>query len=188
MLYNDHSAPSPATPSSELLDIFQKINQQHFDGFLEPPVLTWNSRLRTSAGRFRPGRRQLFKTYPPEIEIASYLLNETEGQRHVEDTLAHEMIHYWLWIRRRPYGHTPEFLNKMKAMGCSRYNPVPKIKPPRYLYVCGHCQSQYPARKRWKKGLACLACCKKYSGGRFDRRFLLSLQTAQTSQQTVQTT
>jgi predicted SprT family Zn-dependent metalloprotease len=113
---------------------------------------------------------------PPKIEIASYLLEEVQAHHHVYDTLAHEMIHYWLWVRRRPYGHTPEFLEKMRLMGVLRYNPIPRKRPHKYQYQCGFCQQIFPARKKLG-ALACLACCKKYSNGKYDIRFKLVLCT-----------
>lgn len=160
----------------DLLEIFNRINERHFDGHLDPPLLKWNSRLRSSAGRFIPGRRKFLREDPPMIEVASYLIEEEKAEELVADTVAHEMIHYWLWVRRRPYGHTPEFYAKMRVMGVSRYNPVPRQRPYKYQYVCGTCQKRFPARKRLGK-LACAACCKQHAGGRFDPRFLLVLET-----------
>lgn len=154
--------------------VFQEINQRSFDGFLDPPVLRWNSRLRASAGRFFPGSRKFFREVPPVIEIASYLLEEQQARDLIVDTLAHEMIHYWLWVRRKPYGHTAEFLSKMREMGVSRYNSVPRTRPYRYLYRCGSCGKDFPAKRRLG-ALACADCCKKHSGGRFDSRFRLEL-------------
>jgi predicted SprT family Zn-dependent metalloprotease len=154
--------------------IFDRINSESFDGMLERPSLTWNSRLRSSAGRFIPGRRKFIAHEPPKIEVASYLRELPTGLERVIDTVAHEMIHYWLWVRRRPYGHTPEFYEKMKEMGVSRYNPVPKTRPYRYLYVCTGCQKNFPARKKLRK-LACASCCRVHSEGKFDARFLLKL-------------
>ena len=155
-----------------LESIFQNINQQHFDGFLEPPVLVWNSRLRSSAGRFVPGSRKWILNSPPKIEIASYLEKEEKAEALITDTVAHEMIHYWLWVRRLPYGHNEDFLRKMREMGVSRYNPVPKLRAPKYLYRCPECEKDFPARRRLGV-LACLECCKKNAGGKFDRRFKL---------------
>jgi predicted SprT family Zn-dependent metalloprotease len=157
-----------------LLRFFEETNRLHFDGFLEPPILRWNSRLRSSAGRFVPGSRKYFKQLPPAIEIASYLLEEENAEALIRDTMAHEMIHYWLWVRKRPYGHTAEFLEKMKQMGVSRYNPVPKTRPYRYIYACGYCQREFPARKKLGV-LACANCCKNHSQGKFDARFKLVL-------------
>lgn len=153
---------------------FEEINRSHFDGFLDPPVLRWNSRLRSSAGRFIPGSRKFFSEAPPTIEVATYLVTEGNAEALIRDTLAHEMIHYWLWVRRKPYGHTPEFWDKMTAMGVSRYNPVPRTRPYKYVYRCLACQGEFFARKRLGP-LACAKCCKQYSGGRYDSRFKLYL-------------
>jgi predicted SprT family Zn-dependent metalloprotease len=155
--------------------IFEQVNQQHFDGFLDPPILRWNSRLRSSAGRFIPGSRKFFRAAPPVIEVATYLMDEGNAEALVRDTLAHEMIHYWLWVRRKPYGHTAEFWDKMTAMGVSRYNPVPRTRPYRYLYRCPGCLGQFPARRKLGV-LACGKCCKQFAQGRFDARYKLFLE------------
>jgi predicted SprT family Zn-dependent metalloprotease len=156
-----------------LSSLFSEINQLHFDNFLEPIELTWNLRLRTSAGRFVPGNRRFFCLKPPRIEIARYLIEEEKAHSLVYDTLAHEMIHYWLWVLNKPYGHTPAFRKKMHEMGVSRYNPVPRIRPYKYLYVCVSCRKTFPARKKLGP-LACASCCKAYSQGKYDARFKLA--------------
>jgi predicted SprT family Zn-dependent metalloprotease len=157
-----------------LLEYFIEINRLHFDGFLEAPALVWNSRLRSSAGRFVPGSRRFFREFPAKIEVASYLAQELDADKLIRDTVAHEMIHYWLWVRRRPYGHTTEFLVKMREMGVSRYNPVPRVRPVKYLYQCNSCQKTFPARRKLGV-LACASCCKLYAQGRYDPRFKLVL-------------
>jgi predicted SprT family Zn-dependent metalloprotease len=160
-----------------LVPLFREVNERFFDGFLDCPDLVWNTRLRSSAGRFVPGSRRYFITFPAKIEIASYLMEEANADELIRDTLAHEMIHYWLWVRKRPYGHSPEFLTKMKEMGVSRYNSVPRVRPPKYLYQCLACSRDFPARKRLGP-LACAICCKAYSGGRYDARFKLVLKAS----------
>jgi predicted SprT family Zn-dependent metalloprotease len=165
---------APDGQCEKLLALFLEINRVYFDGFLDPPLLHWNSRLRSSAGRFIPGSRKFWRAFPPKIEVASYLREEIKATALIYDTVAHEMIHYWLWVRRRPYGHTPEFLIKMKQMGVSRYNPVPRTRPYKYLYQCLSCQKNFPTRK--KLGiLACAQCCQKHSNGKYDPRFKLVL-------------
>jgi predicted SprT family Zn-dependent metalloprotease len=167
------SSVSEARQFIDLLIPFQEINCTHFDAFLDPLHLHWNSRLRSSAGRFIPGSR-IYSHIRPKIEIASYLMEEANAMALIRDTLAHEMIHYWLWVRRKPYGHTPEFIKKMKEMGVSRYNQVPRTRPYKYVYQCNHCEKTFPTRKILGV-LACAACCKKYSGGKYDARFNLRL-------------
>lgn len=152
--------------------VFQELNQESFNGFLLEPVLAWNSRISSSAGRFTPGVRRGPFSRPPVIELALYLREQPNARACVKDTLGHEMIHYWLWVRRLPYGHTPAFYEKMEQMGVSRYNTIGTRRPFKHLYVCRHCRKDYPARRRI--GLrACGVCCNRYNGGRFDRRFVL---------------
>lgn len=160
----------------DLREIFRELNDRHFQGGLEEPQLHWNSRLRVSAGRFYPGTRSRWVRHPrkPLIEIASYLLEEKEGVRLVEDTLGHEMIHFWLWQRRRPYGHTPEFYQKMEEMGVSRYNTVPRQRPLKYAYECPECKKEVLARKKLG-ALACANCCKKHHGGYYHPKYRLVL-------------
>lgn len=164
----------PVEPSERQLQVFfAEINQHWFGGELPLCRLRWNSRLRVAAGRFIPVRRK----DPPGsalIEVALYLLEETEAKKWVLDTLSHEMIHYWLWYRRRPHGHTKEFYVKMVEMGVSRYNSIPRQRPHKYIYLCPVCTKRFLARRRLGK-MACAVCCKKFNRGKFDRRFELVL-------------
>jgi predicted SprT family Zn-dependent metalloprotease len=158
--------------------LFEDLNRAHFDGFLELPALSFNTRLRASAGRFTPGRRRSFvygtPAVPPLIEIAAYLMDEPRARELVADTLGHEMIHYWLWVRRRPYGHTEEFWAKMEQMGVSRYNTVPAVRAHKYVYACPACAKEFRAKRRLGR-LACADCCGKEADGRFDARYVLRL-------------
>lgn len=153
----------------DLESLFTELNSRFFAGSLPICVLRYNSRLRSSAGRFT-GSRSL----GPRIEIASYLLDLPEAKHWVCDTLGHEMIHYWLWARRKPYGHTSEFYAKMREMGVSRYNSVPKRRPAKYIYRCPECRVEFQAWRRLKPS-ACLSCCRKHSYGRYDARFKLEM-------------
>jgi predicted SprT family Zn-dependent metalloprotease len=179
--------PSANRILPDLNQLFREINQNHFEGFLDPISLQWNSRLRSCAGRFFPGSRKYFRTHPPRIEVALYLTEEENSLALIADTIAHEMIHYWLWARRKPYGHTAEFLSKMREMGVSRYNPVPRIRPYKYLYQCLSCKKDFPSRKRLGT-LACAECCKKHSQGKYDARFKLVLNLSAQSSEVTQAT
>lgn len=92
----------------------------------------------------------------------------------MRDTVLHEMIHYYLWHKQRPYGHTPEFYEIMERVGAKRFNDVPKERPVKYLYACPSCQKKVPAKRRMDR-YACADCCEKYSGGKFSDRFRLRL-------------
>lgn len=161
----------------DLLALFQAWNVQSFDSFLEPPLLTWNHRFRACAGRFIPGSRGFFRAQPgrpSQIEVASYFLSQDQAEGKVRDTLGHEMVHYWLWLRKRPYGHTAEFLAKIRQMGVSRYNLYPQGGlPAKYFYRCPQCARQFPTRRLWKQRYGCAACCRQHRKGRFSSDFLL---------------
>lgn len=162
----------------DLKDLFREISERHFDGLLVAPTLRWNTRLSSSAGRFIPPRNVRLTFFPvegPIIEIAGYLLKLENGIHHIRDTLAHEMIHYWLWCRRKPYGHTKEFSQKAREMGVNRYNPVPMPKPWKYVYACGHCAKEIQTRRTLKRH-ACAACCKRYNKGEYHPKYALELK------------
>ncbi len=160
--------------ANRLESIFHELNQAHFGGHLPLPRLCWNDRLSSTAGRFTPGSRNPLRPRKPEIEVASYLLDVPDGEQHVSDTVLHEMIHFYLWAAGKPYGHTEEFHRIMKRVGAKRFNPVPKTRPYKHLYECPGCRRKIPARRRIAPS-ACLDCCNKHSGGRYDRRFRLEL-------------
>ncbi len=149
----------------DLYTLFFKINRLHFDSFLEAPFLRFNPRLRTQLGRFLPGRS-------PQIEIASTLLTEEHSAALIYDTLLHEIIHYWLWIHQRPYGHTPEFYQKMKETGAKRYHSLLRTQSQRYQYQCPMCYRSFFAPTPIKD-LACATCCHKYTGGHYHQQFQL---------------
>ncbi len=130
--------------------------------------MRWNSRLRTSAGRFYPHPKQAV------IEVASYLCEEENAEQLIRDTIGHEMIHYWLWTRGRPCGHTAEFHQKMKEIGVSRYNSVPRHRPFKHCYACGSCGQKIFVRKRLRAA-ACAACCNQYADGKYHPEYKLKL-------------
>jgi len=166
---------------SHLTDFFHELNKEYFNSELPLPVIRWNTRLRSSAGRFIPSRKMNLIFFskrvelPPAIEIAYYLKNHKDSLYHIKDTIAHEMIHYWLWYFKKPYGHTAEFKKKMREMGVSRYNSVPLLKKHKYKYACPQCEQEFFAKKKWKAS-ACLRCCKKYNNGIFHVQFKLYLK------------
>ncbi len=150
----------------DLVRIFADWNLRSFDGSLPRPILRFNARLQSTAGRFMITRNIAI------IEIATYLLHEENAVDLIFDTLGHEMIHYWLWVQRKPYGHTREFWEKMEEMGVSRFNPVPKHRPFKHEYKCPNCERIIQTRKRMGRA-ACAECCKDHADGQFDSRFLL---------------
>ena len=153
----------------DLVRMYTEWNLKSFQGELPMIELRWNSRLKTTAGRFIPDPAN------PVIEIADYLLDEIDSEWLIRDTLGHEMIHLWLWNRRKPYGHTAQFHAKMEELGVSRYNPVPKHRPFKHCYVCVHCDQKIFVRKKLEAP-ACAACCNRYAKGQYHLKFQLRLE------------
>jgi predicted SprT family Zn-dependent metalloprotease len=153
----------------DLVRIYTEWNLKSFHGELPMIELRWNPRLKTTAGRFFPDPQN------PVIEIAAYLLDEADGESLIRDTLGHEMIHLWLWNRQQPYGHTAEFHAKMEEIGVSRYNSVPRHRPFKHCYVCGHCDQKIFVRKKLESP-ACAACCNQHAEGRYHVQFKLRLE------------
>ena len=152
----------------DLVRIFSEWNLREFGGQLRIPTVRFNSRLKTSAGRFIPHPSGAI------IEIASYLCEEENGENMIKDTLGHEMIHFWLWVNEKPYGHTSEFKEKMEAIGVSRYNSVPRHRPFKHIYTCKSCEQKIFVRKKLTKA-ACAACCNQYAEGKYHSHYILRL-------------
>ena len=152
----------------DLVTIFREWNVKSFEGELPLPEIRWNARLKTSAGRFIPDPETCV------IEVAAYLREEKEAETLIRDTIGHEMIHYWLFVRQLPYGHTAEFHEKMQEIGVSRYNPVPKHRPFKHCYECQSCGQRILVRKKLKLA-ACAACCNQHANGQFHLDYQLKL-------------
>ncbi len=152
----------------DLVRLFTEWNLKNFEGALPVPELRWNSRLKTSAGRFIPDPEKIV------IEMATYLCDENDAENLLRDTMGHEMIHYWLFVQGKPYGHTSEFHQKMAEIGVSRYNSVPKHRPFKHCYACKSCDQKIFVRKKLRMA-ACAACCNQYAGGKYHAQFKLKL-------------
>lgn len=152
----------------DLVRMFSEWNLRSFGGELPILELRFNPRLRISAGRFIPCEGSAI------IEIASYLMEESNPEDLIKDTLGHELIHYWLWVKNRPYGHTSEFHQKLMEIGVSRYNTVPRHRPFKHIYSCQSCEQKIFVRKKLKTA-ACAACCNQYAQGKYHKQFKLKL-------------
>jgi hypothetical protein len=152
----------------DLVRFFTEWNLRSFEGELPIPEIRWNPRLKTSAGRFIPDRTRSI------IEVASYLCEEKNAEHLIRDTIGHEMIHFWLWQKRLPYGHTPLFHEKMEEIGVSRYNTVPRHRPFKHCYECRSCGQKIFVRKRLRMA-ACAACCNQHAEGKFHPSYKLKL-------------
>lgn len=131
--------------------------------------VVWNPRLRSTAGYAR---------YPSwRIEL-NPLLQGFEGQ--VDRTLRHELAHlvaYHRAGRRRIEPHGLEWQQACADLGIAgepahHRLPLPRSQRQRpHAYQCPSCLIVVNRARPFKHASACLACCRKHSGGQFDARF-----------------
>ena len=134
--------------------------------------MTWNPRLRTTAGRaWWPDRT---------VELNPRLrdLPEEEMWCTVRHELAH-LIAYERAGRRRVQAHGPEWRLACAELGIPGESPCHHLpfegheQRRRYSYICPKCATTIERVRRMRGAVACYTCCRKHSGGRFDSRFRL---------------
>jgi SprT protein len=137
-------------------------------------VVEWSARLRTAAGR-------------AQYRGARVLLNCrlcAHGEMEIDRTLRHELAHLLAQFRagrRRIAPHGVEWRRACADFGIAgeaRCHNLPfpiRRQERRYLYACPHCLCDFPRSRPLRRTSACLACCRAFNRGRYDRRFRLRL-------------
>ncbi len=134
----------------------------------------WNGRMRSTAGKAWMERGL--------IELNPRLLGVEEAE--VERTLRHEAAHllaYWRARGRRIQSHGAEWRQACVDLAIpgervTHTLPFPQRRvAKRYHYACPQCGLAVARVRRFRRPTACLACCRSYSGGRFDVRFQFQL-------------
>ncbi len=134
----------------------------------------WNSRLRTTAGLASSARSLIMlnprlRAHPAELPR----------------TLRHELAHLVAATRhprRRLAPHGPEWRRACADLGiaeeprCHRLELAPPRRVVRLRYECPGCRRIILRVRRFRRGEACLPCCRRHAGGRYDRAFRLVLQ------------
>ncbi len=100
-----------STQTELIYEIYDKLNKQYFNSLLPYVRILWcdtfgHGEWFKQFGDFIafPGRR-------PYIRLSRKLCDEPKQIAH---TLYHEMVHFWLYVNKKPWGHTKEFKEKMK--------------------------------------------------------------------------
>ncbi|MGH7716212.1 MAG: SprT-like domain-containing protein, partial [Vulcanimicrobiaceae bacterium] len=82
----------------------------------------------------------------------------------LRETLLHEMIHAWLFARKKNPGHTPTFKKKMLELGLSSiYHDLGTAaplneSPKRYILRCDHCRRELLRKRRPAPSARCGHC------------------------------
>lgn len=130
----------------------------------------WNSRMRTTAGIAITSRWEIWLN-PALREIS---------EEEVEKTLLHELAHLVAQHRhgrRRLAPHGLEWRQACADLGIpdeKRTHQLPFVgrrMKRRYRLRCPGCGDTHERVRRPRGRVACLACCRKLNGGRYDERF-----------------
>lgn len=101
-LKNVHIAIPKEVHSEYILQKFNKLNEQYFNGFLEQPSLRWGSFSKNKLGSYEYGS--------DTIVLSKYL--EHAPEEYMEYVLYHEMLHKkhkFIHSNGRSFHHTPLF-------------------------------------------------------------------------------
>ncbi|HEY3663389.1 MAG TPA: SprT-like domain-containing protein [Chthoniobacterales bacterium] len=172
------ASPLPARPPGRdsALEALARdlLLQQGASDLAARVVVEWSNRLRTAAGR-------------AEYRLSRVLLNRrlcAHGEEEIDRTLRHELAHLLAQARagrRRIAPHGAEWRRACADLGIAHESRCHDLPFParrlarRYLYVCSHCRREFPRTRPLRRTSACLACCRDFNRGRYDRRFKLRL-------------
>ncbi|RLL42151.1 SprT family protein [Oceanobacillus piezotolerans] len=124
-----------------LYELVNKLSLQYFHKpFMD--VVKFNSRLRTTGGRYIPGKRT--------IELNPKYAVEMDGEEFV-GIIKHELCHYHLHIEGRGYQHRDEdFRRLLRETGSPRFcKPLPSQRNEyKYVYSCRRCATKYKRKRR----------------------------------------
>ena len=163
--------PPPAGDAAELEDTARKLLAALGCDTLAANVrVRWNPRMRSTAGTAFSSKSLV--TLNPRL-IAF-------GPEEIDRTLRHELAHLLAQHRvgrRRIPPHGREWQRACRDLGLTDEQrchelPLPRRKMSvRHFYRCPRCAVVIRRVRPMKKKSACLACCRKFSGGRYDGRF-----------------
>lgn len=171
------------TPIPQLLNLYDELNRQYFNCLLPPCEMKWSRRLTRAAGTIRCERRLITLSVPllvdpyrkPGVVFEICGVTCASYETALREILKHEMIHMWLFVQKLPYGHTPAFRAKARAIGQPRTRHNIALPPPTsgWIYRCDVCATEMHRRRRFSRPVACLTCCKVHNRGKYDERFKL---------------
>lgn len=132
--------------------------------------VVWNPRMRSTAGTAQAARSLI--TLNPRL----HEFGEEEVDRTLRHELAHLLAHHRAG-RRRIAAHGPEWRQACHDLGLpdeKRCHDLPlprRTQCARHFYQCPSCRGELARVRPLRRRSACLACCRKHSGGSYDDRF-----------------
>lgn len=125
----------------ELQELVNRLSLQFFGKPYENEV-AFNSRLRTTGGRYMPSERK--------IELNPKYAREMDEQEF-EGIIKHELCHHHLFIEGKGYKHgDADFKKLLQRTGSPRFcKPLPSQKNSyKYVYQCKDCHQLYKRQRR----------------------------------------
>ena len=112
--------------NEELTDHVRRLSVEKFARpFLH--TAQWNSRLRSTGGRFFP--KDMHLDFNPKMA----------NRAEFDGIILHELVHYHLYAQQRGYKHKDrEFKVLLAQVGGLRY--APSLREAKHTYVCQSCQ------------------------------------------------
>ena len=139
-------------------------------------VVVWNRRMRTAAGR------AFYQNSRIELNPKLQTIPGAESEKEVEGTFLHELAHLVAFHRnlgKRIQPHGYEWKQACADLGipgedrCHSLDFQPRRMKRKHAYSCIHCGTVVERVRKFKRTVACYACCKAYTNGKFDMRFVL---------------
>jgi predicted SprT family Zn-dependent metalloprotease len=111
-----------------LSEMFDNINEEHFNSCITKVSVQWNNRLRTCAGLCKFKRKRMAingvrQLTPTLIELSVKLFKNNDWDiDKIKNTLTHEMCHAYLLEHYNERGHTQRFQDTMTRITGVRKN------------------------------------------------------------------
>ncbi|MGB8354054.1 MAG: SprT-like domain-containing protein [Chthoniobacteraceae bacterium] len=141
-------------------------------GLVARVVVRWNPRMRSTAG---------LANYQHSLVTLNPKLAQF-GDAEIDKTLRHELAHLLAHFRagrRRIAPHGAEWKQACRDLGLPDERrchdlPLPRRKVvAKHTYHCPECRLDIHRVRPFRRKVACLACCRAHSRGRYDEKFRL---------------
>lgn len=164
---SDASSESAAVLEARAYELLHAL---HCDVLAARVRVRWNPRMRSTAGTALASKSLI--TLNPRLRDF--------GDEEVDRTLRHELAHLLAHFRagrRRIAAHGPEWQQACRDLGLTDEKrchtlPLPRrTLQARHFYRCPACAVEVRRVRAFHSKTACLACCRRHNGGRYDDRF-----------------
>lgn len=130
----------------QLRNYAKKFLKENYDMELEIPI-ELNGRMSKTCGWFRRVMQD-GASKPLNIELNRYFV-ENNDKKLVLDVLRHELVHYALHEKKKPYYDGDSYFeNELRKLNIVSQSTINKYsinsKPANYnIYVCNHCEHEF---------------------------------------------